>query len=154
MDFSQVAIQLFASFLICVAASIFLEAPKKLIFHIGLLGMIAQGTYLFVNQWYNVPVSVLAACFLISILSQIYARKMKAPVTMFYIPVFFIFVPGIAIYKAAYFLIQADKIDSADALIEALNIAGAIALGVFLSDSLLELFSAVKFRQSHRKKGN
>src|SRR5699024_11604632 len=72
--------------------------------------------------------------------------RSKAPVTIFYLPAFFPFVPGSAIYQTALYFIQGDYDLSNYYLIQTLSIAAAIALGVFFTDSMLEIYMHVQFK--------
>ena len=152
-DMAYYIFMLFAGFLIAASASIIIEVPKQFIIKNGIIGIIAEAVFLISHPFFNDAVSVFLACLVVTFISHLSARLFKAPVTVFYIPVFFIFVPGAAIYEFAYYLIQSDKMRTADALIEALNIAGAVALGVFISDSLLEIYSHCRHHWHLRRKG-
>lgn len=138
--------QLFAGFLIAMSASIMLEVPKKLLIKNGLIGIIAELVYLIAVPFlYDVTISVFLASLVVTLISQAFARIYRAPVTLFIIPVFFIFVPGAAIYKIVYYLIQKNPVGSSAAFVEALTISGAVALGVFFGDSLLEIYLKIKY---------
>lgn len=140
MDILYTLIKIFSGFIIAASASILIEVPKQFIIHNGIIGLIAYLIYLISDIYFNNTVSVFLACLIVTLLAHISARIFKAPVTVFYIATFFIFVPGTAIYEFAYYLIQADELKSANSLTEALNIAGAVALGVFIGDSILDIY--------------
>ena len=79
--------------------------------------------------------SILAGAFL----SHILARIMKAPVTVFLIAGILPSVPGAGIYRTVYYLIQGDQALSTHYLISTLHTAGAIALAIFITDSVVNL---------------
>ena len=64
------------------------------------------------------------------------ARKMKTPVTVFLLGGILPLVPGRQIYQMVYYLIAQQNTLSANNLILTLNIAGAIALAIFLADTI------------------
>ena len=140
----QFLFQIIAAYVITIAASILVEAPKALLFKTGFCGTIGYAVYLLLLESLSAPLATLLACMAMSAIGQIFARWFKAPVTIFYIPSFFTLVPGAAIYQTAFHFIQGDNEVMAHYFIQALLIAGAIALGVYLVDSLLEIYFNIK----------
>ena len=134
--------------MISLAASLILEIPKNLLIKNGIIGIIAEAIYLIVSIKFNSAISVFVACLAVTLISHYAARRYRAPVTIFYIPVFFIFVPGAALYKIAYYFIQENQAKTIDSLFEALMISGAVALGVFFGDSILEIFKTLTKNES------
>lgn len=141
-------IQLIGAYIATVSASLVVETPRTLLFKTGLVGAFGYGIYLIVLPHYDVIGATLLAGIGIAIMSQTFARVFKAPVTMFYIPGFFPLVPGIGIYRTAFHYINQDSGQAGHYLLQTLLIAGAIALSIFLVDSLLEIYSYL------RKKSN
>ncbi|MGX7091480.1 threonine/serine exporter family protein [Hutsoniella sourekii] len=137
----QFVFQVFGAYLSAVTASMMLEAPRKLIQQAGVVGGIGYVAYLLVLPNSTVPLATFYACVVVAICAQVSARVFKAPVTIFYIPAFFPYVPGSAIYQTALTFIQGDTAASASHLSQTLMIAGAIALGVFTVDSMLEIYN-------------
>lgn len=149
MDIINFLLMMFSGFLISVAVSVMLEVPRNLIIKNGIIGIIAEIVYEFsMLANHHIAFSVFLACLVVTLVSHIFARKFKAPVTVFCIPVFFIFVPGTAIYQMTYYIIQANSGMATKALFDLLNIAGAVALGVFLSDSLVNIYYTLKYKLS------
>ena len=68
------------------------------------------------------------------------ARKFKTVVNVFYIPAFFLYVPGVAMYETAYNFMNNDLIAAGSSLYQAIVTALAIALAVFVVDSAMETF--------------
>lgn len=137
-------IQIIAAYIITVTAAILVEAPKSLIFKTGFVGALGYAVYLLCILYVSNILATLFACMAISAAGQIFARWFKAPVTIFYIPSFFTLVPGAAIYRTAFYLIQGNSDLMGYYFIQTLLIAGAIALGVFLVDSILEIYTHLK----------
>lgn len=136
-------IQLVGAFLASYSASIILEVPKKLSLKAGLTGLIGYIVYLFLLDQDN-SLATLLACITVSFVGQFFARRYKTPVTIFYIPAFFLFVPGSAIYQTALNFIQGNVAESLNYLIQTISTAGSIALGIFLVDSAIEIYYRVK----------
>lgn len=134
-------IQVFGAYLATVSSGLCLEIPKHLLFKTGFIGALGYAAYLMTLPYTSGPVATLIAGIVIAFLSQIAARLLKSPVTMFYIPSFFPLVPGAGVYKIAYYYIQGNQALAAQNFLESGLIAGAIALSIFLVDSSLEIYS-------------
>ena len=79
-----------------------------------------------------------------------FARVFKAPVTVFLIPGILIIVPGGGLYRAAYQLFLGTWGMAKTYLMEALQIAGMIALAIFIVDSFFTIVSK-KFPKEKNK---
>lgn len=139
----SIILQLIAAFIVTVSATIMLHVPRKLILQAGYAGVIGYGVYLYLLEDLSTVTATLFACIAVSLTGQFMARRYKAPVTIFYIPAFFLFVPGSSIYLTALNFIRGDINLTISYLVQTLSIAGAIALGVFLVDSLLDIYSFI-----------
>ena len=121
-------IQVFSAFWAVAMFSILTETPKKFLPYAAFSGGFAWWAYLVIN---NLTHSTLQAAFFsilaVAFLSHILARIMKAPVTVFLIAGILPSVPGAGIYRTVYYLIST------------LHTAGAIALAIFITDSVVNL---------------
>ncbi|MBG9988588.1 threonine/serine exporter family protein [Aerococcaceae bacterium DSM 111176] len=141
----DIIVQLFAAFMVTTFSAITLEAPRQVLFKIWPIGVTSYATYLFFTHiGVSEFLSTFYACFIASIMSQFFSRHFKAPVTMFYIPTFFIYVPGSAIYQTAFHFINGDFSMAGNYLVRTVMTAGAIALGVFMSDSIFEIYFSTR----------
>ena len=124
-------IQVFSAFWAVAMFSILTETPKKFLPYAAFSGGFAWWAYLVIN---NLTHSTLQAAFFsilaVAFLSHILARIMKAPVTVFLIA---------GIFRTVYYLIQGDQALSTHYLISTLHTAGAIALAIFITDSVVNL---------------
>ena len=93
--------------------------------------------YLIAFDWLqSVVFANFIGAFSVGIYSHVMARKMKTPVTVFLLGGILPLVPGRQIYQMVYYLIAQQNTLSANNLILTLNIAGAIALAIFLADTI------------------
>ena len=133
-------IQVFSAFWAVAMFSILTETPKKFLPYAAFSGGFAWWAYLVIN---NLTHSTLQAAFFsilaVAFLSHILARIMKAPVTVFLLAGILPSVPGAGIYRTVYYLIQGDQTLSTHYLISTLHTAGAIALAIFITDSVVNL---------------
>lgn len=133
-------VQTAGAFLAVISFSLILELPKKHVILAGSIGAAGWLVYLLVQAAAD---SVIAAAFLSSLLvalsSHIAARIFKAPVTVFLVAGILPSVPGASIYRSVSYVISNDPQLSSRYLVETLQVSGAIAMAVFIMDSLFRL---------------
>ena len=104
---TELAVQSAAAFLAIFGFSIILDVPKKFLLYAGAAGGVCWFVYLLALQAGR---SLIMAAFLsslvVSILSHIFARVLKAPVTVFLVAGILPTVPGASVYRCVYFMIQ------------------------------------------------
>lgn len=144
-------IQVLGAYVATITAAITVEAPKSLIFKTGIPGAAGYVIYLLTLDRIGAVLATFFASLLIAILGQASARHYKAPVTIFYIPAFFPLVPGSAMYRTAFHFINNDVDLAAMSFVQAILTAGAIALGIYLVDSLLEILTYLQNKTSIKK---
>jgi len=133
-------IQVASAFWAIIMFSLLTEVPKKFLPYAAFSGGFAWWAYILIN---NMTHSTIQAAFFsilaVAFLSHILARIKKAPVTIFLISGILPSVPGAGIYRTVYYLIQGDQALSVHYLITTILTAGAIALAIFITDSLFNL---------------
>ncbi len=134
-------IQIISSYIAILMFALVLETPRKYLLYAGFTGAVAWTAYLIIK---DIGGSSMAAAFIstlcLALLCHILARVVKAPVTVFLIPGILPVVPGGSIYRTVYYIIGNDFSMSVHYLIETLQIAGAMALAVFIMDSVFQAF--------------
>lgn len=135
------------SFIAITGFAVLLETPKKYLLHAGVTGAIGGEIYLYCTQR---EMDVVLASFLsalaIAFVSHVFARVFKAPVTVFLIAGILPTVPGAGMYRIVYYIIANDREMCSYYLIQTLEIAGMIALAIFIVDTVF------RFRVPARKK--
>ncbi len=133
-------IQTIGAFMAVLSFSLLLEVPRRYLALAGSAGAAGWLAYLLVESWSG---SVIAAAFLSSLLvaffSHIFARVFKSPVTVFLVAGILPSVPGASIYRSVSYVITNDPELSSRYLVETLQISGAIAVAIFIMDSLFRL---------------
>lgn len=133
-------IQVIASFIAVFCFSISLEVPKKFIIITGMIGVVGWITYLIaVALNLSVILSSFISALVVAVISVILSKIFKAVTTIFFIPGILPIVPGVAMYKTVYAMINNHTNDIVYYLLQALLIAGGIALAIFITDSIREL---------------
>ena len=130
--------QLIAVFIGVVGFGIVLEVQKKYLIYAGIAGTIGWTAYLICQQMMPAG-GIFISSFCIALLSQIFARKLRCPVTVFLIPAVYPSVPGAGIYRTVYYIIMGESSLAGHYLMDTLTTAGMIALGIYLVDILYKL---------------
>lgn len=129
-------LQIISAFIATAAFSILFYLPRKYIIHSGMTGSFGWLIYLIGLELLDDKVlSTLAATILVALTSHILARIYKTPVTMFLIPGVIPFVPGAGMYQIVTGMVEGNVERTSNYFFETLQIAGAIALGIFIIDT-------------------
>jgi uncharacterized membrane protein YjjB (DUF3815 family) len=129
-------LQIFSAFIATAGFSVLFYLPKKYIIHSGMTGSLGWLIYLIGLELIKDKVlSTLAATVLVALASHILARIYKTPVTMFLIPGVIPFVPGAGMYQIVTGIVEGNVESTSNYFFETLQIAGSIALGIFIIDT-------------------
>ncbi|MDF2484116.1 MAG: hypothetical protein K0R46_284 [Herbinix sp.] len=129
-------LQIISAFIATAAFSILFYLPKKYIIHSGMTGSLGWFIYLISQEILDDKVlSTLTATLLVALASHILARIYKTPVTMFLIPGVIPFVPGAGMYQIVTGIVEGNVERTSFYFFETLQIAGSIALGIFIIDT-------------------
>lgn len=145
----RIMIESASAFFAILLFAAFLEIPRRHLPFAALCGGIGWPTYALIVA---ADKTAMAAAFFstlaVALLSQVLARIRKAPVTVFLVAGILPVVPGAAIYRSVYYLMRSNPVSSTYYLLETLRIAGAIAMAIFITDSLFRLSLAYRARQN------
>ncbi len=135
-------IKLAGLFIGLVSFSLLIEVPKNFLVATGAVG--AVGGLVFeacadLLQMGNVAASFFSAL-VVAFLSHMLARKFKAPVTLFLVAGILPTVPGAGMYRIVYSMIMEGSKLTGYYFVETIEIAGVIALAIFLMDSVFRVF--------------
>lgn len=133
--------KVFGAFLSVFGFSILLDVPKK--FVVLSAGIGAFGWFIFLNvdnQRHSVVMATFVSGIFIALISHSMARVFKAPVTVFLIAGILPLVPGKGMYDTVYHLLKHDTQGAGNTALETLMVAGAIALAIFIMDTIFRMF--------------
>jgi len=134
-------VQVVGAFAAVIAASVTFGVSKRFLVYSGLAGAVSWFVYLLLlNNNMNELFAVFAATLVSALLSHIFARALKAPVTIFQIPAILPTVPGVGMYRTVYYMIMGDKEMTGYYFSKTLQIAGMIAIGIFIMDTVFRTF--------------
>jgi len=138
-------VQIAGAFLAVAGFCLVLEVPKKLLYHTAFVGAVGWMMYLIAVKFGCTSyIASFWAAAAVSVLSHINARRLKAPVTVFLIGGILPVVPGAGMYRTAYSIMVEDAEQVYMHLQETLLIAGAIAVAIFITDSIARLIKGKK----------
>ncbi|MDO4327154.1 MAG: threonine/serine exporter family protein [bacterium] len=132
-------IRVIGAFLAVVCFSILLEMPLRQVLYAGFVGGIGWMMYLLVGVRGSDVAAAFVSSLVIALLCHILARIFKMPVTVYFVAGILPSVPGASIYRAVLYLIQGKTGLSNYYMVQTLQIAGAIAMAIFIMDSLFRV---------------
>lgn len=133
-------IRILASFCAVVCFAILLEIPKKLVIYAGFTGLVGFGVNIFVEKSMDSVVGeTLIVAMVIALLSHIFARILKSPVSVFFVAGVLPIVPGGSIYRCVYHMIHDKTFLANYYFVETIQISSAIALAIFITDSIFRV---------------
>ncbi len=139
-------VQTISAFFATAAFSLIFSIPKKYIIHAGLTGGFGWFIYLFVmNLQEDKSLANLFATLFVALVSHVLARIYKAPVTMFLIPGIIPMVPGAGMFHIVQSILYNQHNSAILYFFETFKMAGAIALGIFIVDTV---FRVVKLKKT------
>ena len=149
-------IQVLAAFVAVFFFSVLLEIPKKYMISAGTVGGICWLVYLIAkNLGANAVMATFLGAFVMAILCQIFARIFKTPVTVFLIAGILPLVPGEGMYQIGYYMFQHNTGMTGYYITHTIQIAGAIAIALFLADSVFRVFqkgwkqNSLRYQEKH-----
>ena len=138
-------IQVLGAFLAVVSLAVMFDVPKRYLVYDGIAAAAGWLVYLLlINHGMVETVSMYLATIVIALLSHLFARIFKAPVTVFLIPGMLPLVPGVGMYRMVYYLVIGNNEVATRYLSQTLQLAGMIALAVFTVDSVFRMLNGKK----------
>lgn len=149
-------IPLYQHFLFALIAtcgfSVFFNVPPKHLPAVSFIGAIGWMVYIFVYGIAPNPgYSSFCAAAVVSLLGEIFARKLKQPAILFVISGILPLVPGLTLYNMMLNIVMENHSLAARKGADALLIGSGIALGILIVTSLARTFNVIKLKLSIRK---
>ena len=122
-----------------------LGVPKKLLLWAGIDGALGWMTYLVVfHSTSSVVFGSFVGAVVISTWAHVCARIFKTPVTLFLIPANMTLVPGAGMYRIVYNILKSENGMANFYLLQTLQVAGVIALAIFIVNVIFSSVAALK----------
>lgn len=143
--------EIISAFFVVFFFTVLLELPRRYVMTTAAAGAVGWGAYLVVYKVIQSPMmAAFVSTLIVAFLSYILARIEKVPVTVFIVSGTLPAVPGAAIYRSVYYFIHNDPDLCSHYMAETVQVAGAIAMGIFIMDSLFRLYVQYENRHSAR----
>lgn len=136
-------VQIIGAFFATICFSALFNVSKENLLICGFIGGTAWFVYIISSQD-SVVFGNFVASLWIALTSHIMARLKKTPVTNFFIPGILPFVPGGGMFRFVYNIIEGNNSLAVSYLIQTLEIAGVIALSIFIMDTIFRLIKKRK----------
>ncbi|WP_240503563.1 threonine/serine exporter family protein [Natranaerobius trueperi] len=133
-----------SAFFISFFFGVYFQNPKRTLISAGLTGVIGWSVFEILYSFESELFSVLMASVIIAILSEIFARIHKTPVTVFIIVGFIPLVPGVRAYNTILEFSRGNLDKGLELTIETFFIACAIALGISIISSIARILKEQK----------
>lgn len=133
-------VKLLGAFMAGAALGVAFQIPSRYFVSAGLTAAAGWAAYLLAQEagwgmvWVNYAATVCVALF-----SQILARKKRVPATVFLIPGIIPLVPGGGMYLIVWSILYDTPAAASAYFYETLQMAGAIALGIFTVDTVFRI---------------
>ena len=111
----------------------------------------AAGSICTVPRKMDVVLASFLSALAIAFVSHVFARVFKAPVTVFLIAGILPTVPGAGMYRIVYYIIENDREMCSYYLIQTLEIAGMIALAIFIMDTIFRFRKPLRECNTEKK---
>ena len=152
MDIVTLLVNFFFSFLATVGFSIFFNSPRKSLIPAGIIGGSGWTVYMILFDFSQNPIlSNFFAATLISLLSEILARRMKFPAIIFVIPGILPLIPGLGLYNTMLSLVEGNYSNAISVGTNALFVSASISMGVLLITSLVKTYYIIRRKIRSKK---
>lgn len=130
-------VQFISSFIASAAFAVLFNTPRKFLIACGASGMIGWMVYILMSGEHTggVAASLVASC-CVALLSQLFARLHKAPITLFSASGIIPLVPGGLAYSAMLNFVNNDYNMAVQFAAKAFLMSGAIAAGLLFAEVL------------------
>ena len=150
MNLPNIMVEMVVAFVAVYFIAITLEAPKRTLSYGALAGSLGWGVYLVGLSFLDIVGATFLSSLFIAWIAHLFARFLKTPVTIYFIPAFIALVPGAGVYQSVYAFINKEYAEAQQHLVLTLQISGAIALAIFIVDSLFGLISRIKASKAQK----
>ncbi|MCD7894015.1 MAG: threonine/serine exporter family protein [Erysipelotrichaceae bacterium] len=135
-----------AAFFGCLGFSFIFRVFKNMHFAFIGSGLGALGYFIYVCLDFtnNVYLQTFIGMLVVALLSEMFARILKAPATIFIVIGCFPLVPGSGIYNTMFYAVQGYDILFISSLLQTLGISMSIALGILISSTSLQVYKRIK----------
>ncbi|OOB78894.1 MAG: hypothetical protein BEN18_00710 [Epulopiscium sp. Nuni2H_MBin001] len=139
-------IQFISSYIATLSFCIIFNVLKKHLYLCGFVGAVGWTIYYFLAKHCLLTevFSSFIAALVVTSISNLLSRRRHAPITIFLIPGIIPLVPGIGLYRTAYYLLFKDFPQATEAALTAFQVSGVIAASITIVAFLPAIFTPAK----------
>lgn len=143
----NIFVHFFTSFIASACFGVVFNAPKKSLLQCGFVGSIGWCIYIYLVTYHtNAIVASLAGAVVIAMISHYCSRIYKTPMIIFSVAGIIPLVPGGLAYDAMRNFVENDYSTALALAAKAMMIAGAIGIGLVISEVIFQIIMKIKFR--------
>lgn len=151
----SIIIQIISSFISSIAFGIIISVPKSALIYVGTTGAISWAINLLLKPVFsNILVPIFLASVSVSILSIIFARKLKMPATTFNVPGVFPLVPGITAFETMKSFMNREFMMGMELMMRTFAISMSIALAIVVTEVFYNAYNRITKKRAQNKKLN
>ena len=125
--------------------AILLNIERKKAFAAALGGGLSWMVYeLALLSTANLPISLFLGSMMMGLYSEVLARRLKSPATIFYIPGFVPLVPGSNVYYSVLAAVQGQTDEAINQFLNTIIYSAAIALGLIIASAIVAIYLNIK----------
>jgi uncharacterized membrane protein YjjB (DUF3815 family) len=145
-------IQAILSFLASTGFGIIFNAPRKMLFYCGFVGMTGWLIFSVFNEWSDDPMkSSFLGAFAVALVAHIFARRFRTPMIIFSVAGIIPLVPGGMAYNAMRHTVENDYLTAISFASRAFMVSGAIAMGFVFAEVIIQLiFRSIAAKKEKR----
>lgn len=144
-------VHLFTSFIASACFGIIFNAPRKSLIQCGFVGSVGWIIYIYLVTYHtNAVVASLAGAVVIAIISHYCARRYKTPMIIYSVAGIIPLVPGGLAYDAMRNFVENDYSTAISLAAKAMMIAGAIAVGIVISEVIFQVFMKLRYHLANK----
>ncbi|WP_434311657.1 threonine/serine exporter family protein [Hominifimenecus sp. rT4P-3] len=116
--------------------------PKRFLIYSGFTGMVGWCVYqILLGTGFDEMFSMFLPALLVAVVSHLFARFFKAPVTIFLVPGILPLVPGVGMYRIVYSILQEQSAAASYYFLYTLQTAAMIAIAIFITDTFFKIIN-------------
>jgi uncharacterized membrane protein YjjB (DUF3815 family) len=136
------------SFLAATGFGIIFNAPRKMLFYCGFVGMTGWLIYVVTNEMSGDPVKAsFLGAFTVALVAHLFAKRFRTPMIIFSVAGIIPLVPGGMAYNAMRHFVENDFLTASTFASGAFMVSGAIAMGLVFAEVLIQLIFRRKKHQ-------
>lgn len=141
-------VQAVLSFLAAVGFGVIFNAPRKMLFYCGFVGMAGWMIYSLFEYYSGdaVQASFLGA-FAVALFAHMFAKRFKTPMIIFSVAGIIPLVPGGTAYNAMRHFVENDNLTAISFAVKAFMVSGAIAMGLVFAEVFIQLIFRSRFKK-------